>query len=167
MQNVKEISFKNVKFNNGFWKVRTDLNRNVSVNNVYERFEETGRMDALRFNYEEGKKPPLHIFFDSDVAKWMESVGYLVESDPDSCSKEQAIIDEIVEQMKKNQYENGYMNSYYQQIKPNEIFTDRNCHELYCAGHLIEAAIAYERATGKSGLMEVMDKYIDHIIIGR
>ena len=121
MQNVKEISFKNVKFNNGFWKVRTDLNRNVSVNNVYERFEETGRMDALRFNYEEGKKPPLHIFFDSDVAKWIESVGYLVESDPDSCSKEQAIIDEIVEQMKKNQYENGVAKQKMGELTINEM----------------------------------------------
>lgn len=163
MQKVKNISFKNVDFNSGFWKFKYDLTRDVSVKSVYNRFEETGRFDALRFNYAEGK-PKLHIFFDSDVAKWIETVAYFIEKDSKACKEEQEVIDALVLDMKKNQYENGYINSYFIQIAPDKIFTDRDCHELYCAGHLIEAAIAYERATGKSGLMEIMDKYIDHII---
>jgi len=161
MQSVSNISFEKVTFNSGFWKSRYDLNRDVSLKSIYDRFEETGRMDALRFNYEEGK--PLHIFYDSDAAKWIEAVAYVIQADKKACEKEQEVIDALVLDMEKNQWENGYVNSYFIQIKPNEIFTDRNLHGLYCAGHLIEAAIAYDRATGKGKLLALMEKYVAFI----
>ena len=82
MKTVDFIPFDSVTLTDGFWKDRFDLNKNVSLSNVRKRFEESGRFDALRFNYATtGKKP--HIFYDSDVAKWMEAVAYLIEKDPD------------------------------------------------------------------------------------
>lgn len=69
MKNLKNISFTNVTFEGGFWKSRYDLNRNVSLESVYRRFEESGRFDALRFCYQDGKGAYPDIFFDSDVAK--------------------------------------------------------------------------------------------------
>lgn len=162
MQEVKNISFNNVNFDNGFWKLRYDLNRQVSIKSVYERFEASGRFDALRFCYAEGKPYP-HIFFDSDVAKWIEAVAYLIQKDKNGYSEEQKIIDELVEDMAKNQLESGYLNSHFIQIEPQNIFTDRSCHELYCAGHLIEAAIAYDKATAKRKMLEVMLRYVDYI----
>ncbi len=79
MQNNKWISFTNATLLNGFWKDRYLLNKNISISAVKNRFEESGRFDALRFNYKTtGKKP--HFYYDSDVAKWIEGVSYLIEN---------------------------------------------------------------------------------------
>ena len=162
MQKLKNISFDNVTFDGGFWKSRYDLNRFVSLQSVYERFEQSGRFDALRFNYEKGLKPYPHIFFDSDVAKWIEAVGYLIEKNG-GYEKEQAVIDALVCDMAAHQTKNGYLNSHFIQIEPENIFSKRGEHELYCAGHLLEAAIAYDKATGKHEFLNVMKKYVDCI----
>lgn len=162
MQKLKNISFDNVTFDGGFWKSRYDLNRFVSLQSVYERFEQSGRFDALRFNYEKGLKPYPHIFFDSDVAKWIEAVGYLIEKNG-GYEKEQAVIDALVCDMAAHQTKNGYLNSHFIQIEPENIFRKRGEHELYCAGHLLEAAIAYDKATGKHEFLNVMKKYADCI----
>ena len=146
MENPINLNFKNLKYLNGFWKSRYELNKNVSLKAVYDRFEETGRFDSLRFNYREGKTMP-HIFYDSDVAKWIEAVGYLIESNGGGFEKEQEVIDKLSCDMAKNQLSDGYVNGYFLQIEPHKRFTDRSNHELYCAGHLIEGAIAYARAT--------------------
>lgn len=162
MQKLKNISFENVTFDGGFWKSRYDLNRFVSLKSVYDRFEQSGRFDALRFNYEKGLKPYPHIFFDSDVAKWIEAVGYLIVKNG-GCEEEQKVIDALVSDMAANQTKNGYLNSHFIQIEPENVFTRRGEHELYCAGHLIEAAIAYDKATGKHEFLSIMKKYVDCI----
>lgn len=162
MRYLENLNFKFVKIFNGFWKNRFDLNRRVSLKAVYERFEQSGRFDALRFNYEEGKAFP-HVYYDSDVAKWIEAVGYLIECDGGGYDNEQKVIDELVQSMEKHQLPDGYLNSHFIQIEPEKRFTDRNEHELYCAGHLIEAAIAYDRATGKGKFLDVIKKYVDCI----
>ena len=159
MGKIENISFENVTFDSGFWKSRYDLNREVSLESVYRRFEETGRFDALRFRYEKGISPYPHIFFDSDVAKWIEAVGYLVQKNG-GYEKEQAVIDALVCDMAANQKKSGYLNSHFIQIEPENAFSNRDRHELYCAGHLIEAAIAYGKATGKHAFLDVMKKYV-------
>ena len=158
-EKMKNISFRNVTADGGFWKRRCDLNAEASVRAVYERFEETGRFDGLRFK--EGNEN-LDIFYDSDAAKWIEAVAYLIET-RGGCEAEQKVIDEIAEQMEKHRLPNGYVNSYFIAREPQNIFTRRQDHELYCAGHLIEAAIAYKRATGKEKLFRVVLDYVDYI----
>ena len=91
---MENLQFKNVEIIDGFWKHRYDLNRKVSLKAVYERFEETGRFDAVRYNFREGKPFP-HIFFDSDVAKWIEAVGYLIINEGGGYEEEQKVIDEV------------------------------------------------------------------------
>lgn len=156
------VPFEKISFNEGFWKKRYDLNKNVSIKNVRDRFEESGRFDAMRFNFlKTGKKP--HIYFDSDVAKWMEGVAYLIEKDKDSMKSHEQLCDELIDAMEKAQREDGYLNSTHQQITPELIFKVRGRHELYCAGHLIEAAIAYHKATGKDKFLKIMERYCECI----
>lgn len=158
----KFVPFENVSFTDGFWKDRYLLNKNVSVENVKKRFEETGRFDALRFNFlKNGRRP--HVFFDSDVAKWMEAVAYLYEKDPTSMTENIALCEELIECMEKAQRPDGYLNSAHQQLTPETIFQKRNDHELYCAGHLIEAAVAYHIATGRDRFLKIMERYCDCI----
>ena len=162
MKTVDFIPFSSVRLTEGFWKDRSDLNKNVSLVNVRKRFEESGRFDALRFNYHKtGKKP--HYFFDSDVAKWMEAVAYLIKQDPESMREHEALCEELIECMGRAQRDDGYLNSEHQQVDPHLIFSNRDRHELYCAGHLIEAAIAYHKATGRDRFLKIMERYCDLI----
>ena len=162
MKIVDFIPFQSVTLTDGFWKDRSDLNKNVSLANVRKRFEETGRFDALRFNYAtSGKKP--HFFYDSDVAKWMEAVAYLLEQDPEAMREHESLCEELIDCMERAQRQDGYLNSEHQQVSPHLIFSNRDRHELYCAGHLIEAAIAYHKATGRDRFLKIMERYCDLI----
>ncbi|MBQ4290079.1 MAG: glycoside hydrolase family 127 protein [Clostridia bacterium] len=142
-----------------FWADRVDLVRRVTMWNVYRRFAETGRFDAFRFEWKEGMPNRPHIFWDSDVAKWMEAVAYLCEKQREP--EMEAIVDDVVEQIARNRMKDGYFNSYFGLLEPQNRFTRRGDHELYCFGHLLEAAIAYRDATGKERFYQLMKDYAD------
>lgn len=158
---IKTVDFSNTTITGGFWKQKQDMVRNTTVKAVYDRFCDTGRFEAFKFNWKEGMPNKPHIFWDSDVAKWMEGAAYLTElkREPEL----EKIIDETVDLIEKNQDENGYFNIYFTVIEPERRFQTRNDHELYCAGHLIEAAVAYYKATGKRKFLDLMCKYADYI----
>lgn len=147
-----------VDITGGFWQERQDLVRKTTIYSVYDRFRETGRLEALKLHWQEGQPNKPHIFWDSDVAKWMEAVAYLTRKHREP--ELEALVDGLVDDIARGQAEDGYFNSYYQQIAPDKRFSNRGCHELYCAGHLIEAAVAYHEATGKDRLLRVMEKYV-------
>ena len=155
---MKNISFCDVEFEGGFWKSRYDLNAEVSLQSVYKRFEESDRFNGLRFK--EGAK--VDLFYDSDVAKWIEAVSYLIEK-RGGYEEEQKVIDGLADAMEKHRLKSGYINSYFIQKEPQNLFTRRQDHELYCAGHLIEAAIAYRKATGKEKFYRIVSDYVDCI----
>ena len=152
---------RDVKITGGYWKKKTDLVRNVTVNAVYDRFKESGRIDAFRCDWREGMPGRPHIFWDSDVAKWIEGASYILSGEKDPLLEQR--IEEIIDDIEKNQREDGYFNIYFTVIEPYRRFTDRSCHELYCAGHLMEAACAYFNATGRDRFLKIMEKYADHI----
>ncbi|GLO65435.1 hypothetical protein MACH08_12190 [Oceanobacillus kimchii] len=103
------------------------------------------------------------VFQDSDVAKWLEAVAYSLEHFPDQKLEETA--DELINLLEKAQLDDGYLNTYYTVAEPNNRWTNvRDNHELYCAGHLIEAAVTYYRVTGKDKFLNVMCKYADYIV---
>ena len=79
---MKNLNFEQTKIKDGFWNFYNDLNQNIVVKSVYDRFKETGRFDALRCDWREGMPNKPHIFWDSDVVKWMEGVAYLIEETP-------------------------------------------------------------------------------------
>lgn len=102
------------------------------------------------------------VFQDSDVAKWLEAVAYLLEtqSDPDL----EQIADEVIEIITKAQQPDGYLNTYFTLKEPGNRWTNlAECHELYCAGHMIEAGVAYFQATGKRVLLDVVCRFADYI----
>ncbi len=156
------IPFSCVKLEGGFWRDRYNLNKNVSIAAVKARFEDTARFDALRFNYLKTGKH-LDMVYDSDVAKWIEAVAYLMENRREEFAEEERFIDELIDCMSNAQREDGYLNPYFQQKAPELIYKNRNYHELYCTGHLIEAAIAYDHATGKNKFLSIMEKNCDCI----
>lgn len=102
------------------------------------------------------------VFQDSDVAKWLEAVGYLLAKTPDPELEETA--DRVIELVGAVQQPDGYLNTYFTVKEPQQRWKNlAECHELYCAGHLIEAGVAYAQATGKTRLLEIVCKLADHI----
>ena len=158
---IGEVSYKNVKITGGFWKKKQDMIRKTTVYAVYDRFVETGRFAAWDCHWEEGMpNPPSHAY-DSDIAKWIEGVAYLTaqEKEPEL----EKIVDEMVDKIEKHRTPEGYFNSYYLAFPDKPRLENRSMHELYCAGHLIEAAVAYYEATGKDKFLHLMCDYADYI----
>ena len=158
---MKNIDREKVKITSGYLFEKQELNRKITVNAVYDRFKETGRVDAFRFEYKEGDAIVPHIFWDSDIAKWMEGAAYVIAAHDDADIR--AKIDELVALIEKNQCEDGYFNIHFTVVEPELRFKGRGNHELYCAGHLMEAAVAISECLGNTKLLECMEKYADYI----
>ncbi len=161
---MKTYSYKEVRLTSGYLLEKQELNRKLTIDAVYDRFFETGRISAFNFSYDpavEGSVKP-HFFWDSDVAKWIEGAAYILKHHPEMHELEQKA-DSIISKIKEHQEDNGYFNIYFTVCEPENRFSKRNAHELYCAGHLMEAAVAYAEATSKTVLLECMEKYAEHI----
>ena len=102
------------------------------------------------------------VFQDSDAAKWLEAVAYSLALHPDE--KLSSAADELIEKIANAQDEDGYLNTYFTIKDRDKRWTNLlEGHELYCAGHMMEAACAYYEATGKRRLLDVMEKNAEHI----
>lgn len=159
---IKNIPFTAVQITDSFWKPRLDINRDVIIPFEYEQCKKTGRLAAWKLEYKDGKGLKPHIYWDSDVAKWIEASAYSLAKKADEDLEKK--IDEIIDLMEKAQLPDGYLNSYYIAVEPEKRWSNlRDKHELYCAGHLMEAAVAYYNVTGKKKFLEIMCRYTDCI----
>ena len=88
------------------------------------------------------------VFQDSDVAKWLEAAAYALASGPDP--ELETRVEGLIDLLEQSQRPDGYLDSYFTVKAPGKEWTNlQEAHELYCAGHLMEAACAYYEATGK------------------
>lgn len=156
------VNFDQVLLIDGFWKDRYLLNAEVSIPSIQKRFEDS-RIKALMFGFSKDEINFHHVGYDSDVAKLMEAMAYLLKKDRNKYKDYETFCDKIIDSIASHQREDGYFNSYFLTKNEDEIFTKRQAHELYCLGHLIECAIAYDDATGKDKLLSICDKYIDYV----
>ena len=152
---MEKVSWQQAKVTGGFWAKEQKLIRDVTMQKVYQRFAD--RVQALKCI--PGRD--VHFFWDSDVAKWMEAAAYILADHPDDVLMAQ--MEEMIDDILANQMEDGYFNSYYIITDHTLRFTERGNHELYCAGHLIEAAVAYYQATGRDRFLRAMCRYADLI----
>lgn len=158
----RPVPLRDVRITGGFWSERQETNRLRSIPHILEKCVSTGRIEALRLGWKPGQTPVPHIFWDSDVAKWLEAACYGLLAHPDPGLEGQ--VGEVVELLERAQTPDGYLNSHFIQVEPDKRWTNlRDCHELYCAGHLIEAAVAHAEATGSRRFLDVMCRYADHI----
>lgn len=157
------VPFTDVKLDDGFWAPRIEVNRTVTLQVEYDQCKSTGRIDALDPAWQPGPgQGPRHVFYDSDVAKWMEAAAYSLAAHPDPEVEKK--LDGVIDLIGKTQMPDGYMNSYFVHVEPTKRWTNlRDLHELYCAGHLMEASVAYFQATGKRKFLDIMCRYADHI----
>lgn len=103
------------------------------------------------------------MFWDSDLGKSIETVAYSLYRRPNP--QLETRVDQIIDMYEKLQDKDGYLNAWFQRVQPDRRWTNlRDHHELYCAGHLIEGAVAYYQATGKKKLLDIMSRYADYLI---
>ena len=127
-----------------------------------EKTVETGRLDAFRLNWQEGQPNKPHIFWDSDTAKVLEGMAYCLALRPDP--ELEKTYDEWVDLICSAQQEDGYLNTYFTQIEQDQRWKHLSwAHELYCAGHLMEAAVAGYECLGKRKLLDCLCRYADYI----
>lgn len=170
MKFMEHVSKKNVTIDDGFFGFYTKLVKDTMIPYQWEvlndRVADAEPSHAVKnFRIAAGlEEGDFHgfIFQDSDVAKWLEAVGHSLMTNPDPELEKTA--DELIDLIEKAQCPDGYLDTYYI-INGNEKRWSNlyECHELYCAGHLIEAAVAYYEATGKGKLLKIACRFADLI----
>jgi DUF1680 family protein len=158
----RPVPFTQVTIADDFWAPRLETNRSATLPIEYEQCRSTGRLEAFKLNWKPGKEPVPHIFWDSDVAKWIEAASYSLSTHPDA--RLAALLAEVAALVAGAQQPDGYLNTHYTVVEPENRWTNlRDRHELYCAGHLIEASVAHYQATGRRTLLDAARRYADHI----
>ncbi|MBV9171853.1 MAG: glycoside hydrolase family 127 protein, partial [Chloroflexi bacterium] len=158
------LSLEQVSIADGFWGERQQVNRDVSLGHGFRMLEQAGNLWDLRLAggtaSGEYRGP---VFMDSDVYKWLEAVGYQARDRLRTELREQA--DQAIALVQAAQQADGYLDSYYQVVAPERRWQELNTgHELYCAGHLAQAAVAWHRYAKDDRLLEVVRRVFDHVL---
>jgi uncharacterized protein len=152
-----------VTLTGGFWSQRQAVNRHAGLRHGYEQLEKAGNFHNLRLaaglatgDYQG------YLYLDSDLYKWLEAVSYALAAGP--APDLEAMADSTIDLLEAAQQGDGYLNAYWQVARPGQRWTDLDQgHEMYCAGHLFQAAVAHHRATGSRRLLDIAVKFADHI----
>ena len=164
---LRQIPVHAVTIQSGFWARRREINVSKSIPSLHQLLEANGRMNNFRRLVGKSTAPQIGpVFSDSDPYKWAEAVGFVLQSGdrPDLRQQLETLIDEIV----AVQEPSGYLNTYYQEgRKPLRMLTETQTtgHELYCVGHMLQAAIAYYRATGDRKLLDAGVRFVNDFLL--
>jgi len=151
-----------VRLEDGLWEPGRRINCEVTLPSQYRHLEDTGRLDNFRrASGKTGGEYQGIYFNDSDVYKWLEAASWTLAegSDPEL----ERMVDAAITEIEDAQQPDGYLNTYFTFEKAAERWTNFDLHEMYCAGHLFQAAVAHFRATGSERLLDVATRFADHI----
>lgn len=162
-QKNEPVDFSQVKITDSFWLPRIDKHAEVTLPACIRQCEvETQRVKnfAIAGGLEPGEFNGL-VYDDSDLYKMIEGCSYSLMNHPNPGLEKK--LDEIIGKIAAAQQKDGYLMTYFILGDLSRRWTNMDQHEMYCCGHLIEAAVAYYNATGKRSLLDVAIKYADHI----
>lgn len=152
-----------VKFGEGVRTPRRNVNIEASLPSLLELFEQKGIIDNFRRvggSKDVARRGPLYT--DSDVYKWVEAVGFVLQEREHPTLRQAAI--KVIDAIAAAQESSGYINTFYSKENLSQRHQNmRHGHELYCLGHLIQAGIAWQRATGETKLLDVGQKMADYL----
>ncbi len=167
---LESIPLKDIQIQDRFWKERLDLVRKEiipyqweAMNDRVPNAEPSHCIENYRIAAGQAQGSFYgEVFQDSDLAKWLEAVAYVLSFQPDP--KLEKLADEAIELVCAAQQPDGYLNTFFTIKEPDQRWRNlREGHELYCAGHMMEAAVAYFEATGKRRLLDAMMRLADLI----
>ena len=160
---LRTLGFRDVSLNGGFWAKELAVNRKTSLRFGYQMLNKAGNFNNLRIaaGLTKGMYQG-YVFQDSDIYKWLEALAWEMGKEQDR--ELMSFADQAITLIASAQRPDGYINSYVQTREIPEPWLDLdNGHELYCAGHLFQAAVAFERALGDRRLLEIACRFADHI----
>lgn len=169
--NLKYLPLKQLRINDSFWNRYTSLvcreiipYQYEALNDLRPEAEPSYSVQNLRIaaGLEEGT---FHgwVFQDTDVAKWLEAVAFSLSYEQNPELEKTA--DEMIRLIGMAQEDNGYLNTHFSILYPGRQYCNlKEGHELYTAGHFIEAAVAYYQVTGKDEFLKIMCRCADHIL---
>ncbi|MFC7457699.1 glycoside hydrolase family 127 protein [Brachybacterium sp. GCM10030267] len=161
---LRPLSPGAARITGGFWHTRQQRNRTAALRSGYEQLEASGTFRNFRIvaGTEQGEASGM-IFQDSDVYKWLEAVAFELGREDDEALR--AMAREVTALIASAQQEDGYLNAVHTlRHSPAERYTNLAWnHELYCYGHLIQAAVALARNAGETELLEVALRIVDHL----
>ena len=156
------VPLGSVTLTDSFWAPRRQVNRDVTLPTQFRHLEETDRLDNFRRAAGKIDAPFVGLYFnDSDVYKWLEAAAWTLAEGPNPELK--TMVDTAISEVADAQRPDGYLNTYFALERENERWTNFDLHEMYCAGHLFQAAVAHYRATGETSLLNVAVRFADHI----
>ncbi|GCF09795.1 glycoside hydrolase family 127 protein [Dictyobacter arantiisoli] len=156
------VAHTSILFEDAFWGPRLQALREQTLPAIYQQMQQDGHFTAFREEWHAGMYPIPYVFWESDIAKWIEAASYSLATHPDAHLE--TLIDEAIAFLLTLQQPDGYLNLWFTQVEPEQRWANlRDHHELYCAGHLIEAAVAHFQATGKRVLLDAVCRYADYI----
>jgi DUF1680 family protein len=164
---LRDIPVRAVTITGGFWGPRREINVTRSIPTMHELLEANGRMN--NFHRLVGKSDAAQsgpVFSDSDVYKWTEAVGFVLQSGDRPALR--ATADKIIDEVIAVQEPSGYLNTYYQDDRKSLRMlpqTQSTGHELYNIGHMLQGAVAYYRATGDRRLLDAGIRFVDDFLI--
>lgn len=160
---INQVDFSHVKIQDSFWSPRLEKHTSATLPVCIDQIEnQTGRMQNF-INASKGEGKHSGIFFDdSDVYKALEGIAYSLINNPNPKLEKKA--DEWISHIASAQQPDGYINTFYTLTGLEKRWKNMDKHEMYCAGHLIEAAVAYYQATGKRTLLDVGIKMANHMM---
>jgi uncharacterized protein len=162
-EQIEPINFSKVQVNDEFWRPRIDKIATATLPAcIYQTEIATPRIQNF-INAAKRKTGSFKglVYDDSDVFKALEAISYSLKDNPDTSLEKKA--DQWIDIIAAAQLPDGYLNTYYTLTDINKRWTQIPNHEDYNAGHLIEAAVAYYNATGKEKLLQVAERYANHI----
>ena len=162
-QTLTPVNFSEVTIDDAFWGPRLQSHKDVTLKVCIDQIEnQTGRIRNFE-NAARGEGAHSGIFFDdSDVYKALEGMAYSLQNHPDP--ELEAKCDEWIDKFAAAQQSDGYINTYYTLTGLENRWDNMDKHEMYCAGHMIEAAVAYYNVTGKRKLLDVCIRMADHMM---
>lgn len=162
---VTPVPFNQVHVQDGFWTARLETNRLVTIPYCFQKCEETGRIRNFEkaAGLRQGKHEGIY-FDDSDVYKIMEGAAYSLQVHPDAMLR--MYLDKLITIMAAAQWPDGYLYTFYSlpERQPEKRWTnERDMHEQYCIGHMLEAAVAHYQVTGNKAFLDVATKCADYV----
>ena len=163
LKTINQIDFSHVKIDDSFWSPRLAKHTTATLPVCIDQIEnKTGRIRNFE-NASKGEGEHSGIFFDdSDVYKALEGIAYSLVNNPNPEFEKKA--DEWIDKIAAAQQPDGYINTFYTLTGLDNRWKNMNKHEMYCAGHMMEAAVAYYLATGKRKLLDVSIRMADHMM---
>ncbi|BBF45268.1 putative glycosyl hydrolase of unknown function [Lachnospiraceae bacterium KM106-2] len=168
--NIRQVELNKIKIHDAFWSKHVNLVKDVIIPYQWEIMNDRvpgAESSHCIANFKIAAKEETGEFYgavfqDTDIAKWLEAVGDTLATNPDE--KLMKVADEAIDLIAKAQDSNGYLNTYFTIKEPNNRFHNLcEGHELYTAGHFIEAAVAYYEGTGKRKFLDCMIRFADLI----